>query len=119
MNANIKIYIPGLQISLYNQLTSLFLISGGVKMRYPSTYVLITDLDESTSNLFPNHINNSFSTPMPPLRGYYYFNRLRHFLRIMHSYLHINYFAFSFRLKPWRIISRKSLARIMCSARNE
>ncbi|KAK9512984.1 hypothetical protein O3M35_001282 [Rhynocoris fuscipes] len=43
-------------------------IVGGCKMRYPSSYVLLTDLDESTSNLFPNQTNNSLSTPMPPLR---------------------------------------------------
>ncbi|XP_014240238.1 mediator of RNA polymerase II transcription subunit 13 isoform X2 [Cimex lectularius] len=43
-------------------------IVGGMKMRYPSAYVLITDLDESTSNLFNNQLTNT-SWPLPPLRG--------------------------------------------------
>jgi len=37
----------------------LFLI-GGVKMRYPSCYVLVTDLDDSTAELYKN--NNAYQT---------------------------------------------------------
>lgn len=35
---------------------------GGVKMRYPSCYVLVTDLDESTAELHKNH-NTHQTTP--------------------------------------------------------
>lgn len=31
---------------------------GGVKMRYPSCYVLVTDLDDSTAELYKNHSTN-------------------------------------------------------------
>lgn len=35
---------------------------GGVKMRYPSCYVLVTDLDESTAELYKTH-NTHQTTP--------------------------------------------------------
>lgn len=38
---------------------------GGVKMRYPSCYVLVTDLDESTAELYKNP-NTHQTTPQQP-----------------------------------------------------
>jgi hypothetical protein len=35
---------------------------GGVKMRYPSCYVLVTDLDDSTAELYKNQ-NTHQTTP--------------------------------------------------------
>jgi len=35
---------------------------GGVKMRYPSCYVLVTDLDDSTAELYKNQ-NTNQTTP--------------------------------------------------------
>lgn len=35
-----------------------FFFLGGVKMRYPSCYVLVTDLDDSTAELYKNHSAN-------------------------------------------------------------
>ncbi|BES95592.1 Mediator of RNA polymerase II transcription subunit [Nesidiocoris tenuis] len=42
---------------------------GGHKMRYPSCYVLITDMDESTPGLFHNQLMHTPSQPIPPPKG--------------------------------------------------
>lgn len=41
-------------------------IVGGVKMRYPSCYVLVTDLDDSTTELFSKNHNSHQTTPQQP-----------------------------------------------------
>lgn len=58
----------------HNVYNILFICTGGVKMRYPSCYVLVTDLDDSTAELHKNN-NNLQTTPQqqqpsqnPPLQ---------------------------------------------------
>jgi len=49
-------------LQLFTTICFIVFFLGGVKMRYPSCYVLVTDLDDSTAELYKNQ-NSNQTTP--------------------------------------------------------